>query len=770
MPSLTPPGASTTPTSGLFLSVTLLVAIAVAIITIFISPLTFWAHMLIQSVLFVVALTLFPKDDAFSIAKVFSFQSCILFIISSANVLFVEYNFTTGSITPFVIVMAFGGLLVLWRVGMTNAAALRQIVTIMVMPALIVGVIISIFMFGPIQPFTATLFESAKNVMIAQGFHSFFMFLLTNIWLIWSLEKAVNFGGAFSSKLASFGLFLIMLLFIAQIANAFYLAGLFNDFTDTKIDAINYPTLWNGIKSTGNNTITLITRTYNRTSTDYQRIYDPTFDQKVEQGSRASNIGVFLEKPTATTPTFDRSKGFTLLSNIVARTLYEPIQVTVACSITKNGQVYPGTIDPSVYTVADYQYRTIACLFPPRENNTIPVGSAEVTIDANYTMTTSGYTRRYYVSQTRLDQIQRQNQDPYAAFNIPSSERRPTSYSTAGPMSLVVGTLNGLEPLAENNAGSIINLWIKLENNQGYTGKLAKIDALRFYVPQGFSIPEENGKLKCLMNVQQATAQDCINACLADRRESCARECQEFTMYRLTDNITESPFVLLCDLQPDPASIVLGNSPVAIKSYRATAEYTFTTQQKTTIQITGQTTPTQTTQFTTMIVRSRQNTDSYRDFSSNTTTYMNTINRFTWGQDDTTGLLAQGIMMYFWREHTGNSEFCIDGLRRAGFMGLPFDRVVNATTCPPAGQTLALPGQQQIQQTIDSLTLAKQDCDSVDCMIGRHYCGSFFRYGDFSSCTSADCAWCHNTFIPSVITYAQAIHAQRNATQAPPQP
>jgi len=723
---------------------------------------SFIAHLIVNAFIFVVALWIVvdSRESLMGASSVYFWITSVLLAANLSN----QALGGVGSVWRqlgwfFIFQMVVISIFIIFKMrAMTNESfgqSMRDVLSVFLVPFISIGLFLGFLGFYLTSQYIADAMTFVQN--LAGGVHFLIQFTFMFGWALWALFQAEQRG----SGLATFVVFCYILLAFLVIGGSVMITF---GFARPSGDVNGIYDL-SAITSLGSAAIGNVFNIYNQTRTDLDQITDPTrgFEQQVERGATQGDVGVFLERPALTLPETQVGKPIAIAANVVARTSTHPFDVSAGCFIKRgNDDPHPGTVRTPTFRVSDYQYHRVECMYDATSSAALPTGNVLAHLYADYAMETSGYTRRYYVSQQRLDQITQQQQNPFDVFSVPQSERRPASISTQGPLMLTIGTLNFLQGIPDNpGEKTAVQLGIKLEQRSNHPGRLQQLHSLTFSVPTGFRVLEQpNGNLACSPGqVVPLTTDQCVNEC--DDVHQCVQDCSLFRSYRYTGNVTQLPITVTCDLDHDTAQIVLQNSPIAIKSYRATASYVYRSEQtlslimRPAVPVTQDNT-TQLHPFTTLPILSQFRNQELQDFQSNSAQYVEQLNQYNWGTDQTLRYLAIGTYLHFWAIHAGEEQYCSDQVPQAGIMGLHKNIVADDSTCP-----VTMDGNAQIQHVLGIMSEHASACASAECIVGKYYCGSHFEWGNYNSCSqSGICSWCHQTFIPRVITYAQAAFSE----------
>jgi hypothetical protein len=270
-----------------------------------------------------------------------------------------------------------------------------------------------------------------------------------------------------------------------------------------------------------------------------------------------------------------------------SRTLDRPITVNTSCYVDRKlgtTRKKEGSITNPTFTIQDLDYRDIMCSFP-RHTFTQPQNHM-LELVAEFEFSTNSYLRRYFIRQEEMTNLRTSNVDPARFFNIPREDEN--GRYTNGPIELSVLKPNLLQPLEQ---GTQFVIGYRIDNNRrmGWTqGKLLDIKNLFISIPQGFTVERTaDGQLACSLPFEEYSSEQCLADCLeVGKGDRCFSDCSGQTMFKLVaeefskaeehgTTFIQMPLIMTCSVTTQNVQAVFDRSQIAIKNFRASADYTF---------------------------------------------------------------------------------------------------------------------------------------------------------------------------------------------------
>ncbi len=311
-----------------------------------------------------------------------------------------------------------------------------------------------------------------------------------------------------------------------------------------------------GIKKMATGLWTQVTKGYTNMLNEATGGY---YESEVEENEKEP-LGVYLENIEPADSEYFEKEPVTIWATLKARTLDKPVGIQVNCSAKEvQGKVTP----QHNFTIQAIDEEDISCRFDELDK-----GSNTITLSAKFNFETMAYLKSYFMHQEKLNALKRQNIDVFNEYGI--TDRDPISKCTNGPVNLGIGTK--APPIGILKEGEGVNVMPKLgvTITNIWEGEITEIKRLIIQVPDSFVI--EPG--------------------------SCDREFVEsnlvesgFNIYELKNphdnklkNITEH-VTFNCRLQLRDPSRLLGDTPLSIKYFRASADYIYSAKKTITLDI-----------------------------------------------------------------------------------------------------------------------------------------------------------------------------------------
>jgi hypothetical protein len=428
-----------------------------------------------------------------------------------------------------------------------------------------------------------------------------------------------------------------------------------------------------------------------------------------------------------------------------------------------------GDVSKDSVVITSVQSSPFICEFA---ENTFDSTGYNVRLSAQFPFVTSAYNKRYVIDEDRLMSLQSQGIDFYQQYDI--KDKDPTSTFTAGPVKLGVATLDPLIPLAPN-AQKERHVFVKLENNFGWHGELKNITRLAMLIPKGCKIKQAGAGLECIpsnVRVREATNA----ACNCDQNGLCLSDCDQFNIYEVDAKsipITEDTkqVIIDCTMVADPSPQVLANRPVAIVSFRAVAEYIYRIDKEVRLSMYKSRSPDDGHNYSSNLCDMRPTVEldqetlqSVADYPYLTEQDLVDAKKLKRCFPLLFGIVRQGGF------HFHSKTDCLGrncGITR--FTPEMLEAVQGKVALPGPPDQWESWTQDQISEIdtkvastyINDILMPMCEGDNkAECVLGKYYCGERFKYGDYYSCLSTQaCYYCHDTFIPQVLSYAYGYDA-----------
>jgi len=276
---------------------------------------------------------------------------------------------------------------------------------------------------------------------------------------------------------------------------------------------------------------------------------------KVDEGAQM-RLGVFLENLRAAESRFYDDGPVTLYATLKAETIGRPIDINVKC-LADSKSVEP--IPQDRFKVDTYEETDIDCIFPP---GMLTSGFYTGKIAVDFDFSTRAYNKVYFMDKERLRDYKRRQVDPLEGIQ----DKAPTTIHTSGPVMIGMGF--GSQPVGITPGAPGPTIGASITN--GWTGKITKIDDIKFYVPTGLTVNQINGR--------DPVKIDC-NA-IADTEEKSVCDANLVNIYRLPTeimdtlkNVTVQSF--RATTQIDDASQLIGDAPIGFNNFKVSVDYKY---------------------------------------------------------------------------------------------------------------------------------------------------------------------------------------------------
>lgn len=303
-----------------------------------------------------------------------------------------------------------------------------------------------------------------------------------------------------------------------------------------------------------------------------------TGDQAYEDGVQAQSqkpLGVFLDNFAVTQDKVTAGQPIDAFVTLRAESFKTPtpIEIDIGCTAKAADQKeVEGEIKPTAhFTVEEYDQQSVDCLL--KSSDLIKDASsfaATIKMTASFDFTTSAFLKSYFMDQETIRSYRRQQLDPLDEFKI--AEKNPVAVYTGGPLKIGMGV--GKQPISlvpEVDAGP--TLAITFEKNW-VDGRIISLKELTLIAPPGIAFSS--------LNLQPIDSM-CTGG--GDKEQTC-----KITSTVLKDIFTKEellkPFTTI-RVQTKLTSIdaLLGQSPLAIRSFKATAKYQYQVEKTTSVTI-----------------------------------------------------------------------------------------------------------------------------------------------------------------------------------------
>ncbi len=298
------------------------------------------------------------------------------------------------------------------------------------------------------------------------------------------------------------------------------------------------------------------------------------FTGKVDNQAK-EKLGIIMGDIKLTQQKFSVNDAVGVYTTITGQALDAPLKVKVSCTskeATKAPAVTPDSTKEQ--DIGEQESLDVDCSFPAES---FKAGTASITLGATFTTESLAYLKTYLMEKERLRDLRENKIDPFQQYGI--TDRNPVTIYTNGPVNIGMGF--GTPPLgiALDQDEFVSTLGITLSN--AWAGKIDKIERVVVVVPRGFTVTELTGEgsIKPVF---------CIE--LSPTKDWCDDEVS--TAYIITPNLknaieANNAYTLRARLRahlPD-YQLLLGNTPLSTRYFKAAASYTYTLEKATNINI-----------------------------------------------------------------------------------------------------------------------------------------------------------------------------------------
>ena len=313
-----------------------------------------------------------------------------------------------------------------------------------------------------------------------------------------------------------------------------------------------------------------------------------SFEEEVDANTQSGSLGLNFRSLdfSSLQGQYKEGEEVSAWAVLEAASLDRPIPVSTFCKINPKRNPFFARTNIESFTAYTFDLRDIICTVP--RGTFEGQGTHELRIFADFEYVTSGYLKRFFISQDDLTEFRLNNIDPLRYYNVnaPSFE---FGRFTSGPIKLEVIKNNVLQGIDVSGTSFIVGLRIDRNLNFNREGVLKNMSLLVLGIPEGFRVVRDTaGEFSCsgVTGVEVMSQDDCEIGCRMggsiDQR--CISECRSYTNYLLTVPVTvdaennNQPYVrtpLLVSCTVESRGNIFDSAPFIEKSFRAYAEYTY---------------------------------------------------------------------------------------------------------------------------------------------------------------------------------------------------
>ncbi|MBW2987868.1 hypothetical protein DRJ48_00665 [Candidatus Woesearchaeota archaeon] len=274
------------------------------------------------------------------------------------------------------------------------------------------------------------------------------------------------------------------------------------------------------------------------------------YEARVEEGEKEP-LGITLEELMPANPLFYTDEEVIVWGTIHGRTLDKPVTVNLSCWVGQGENKVMGTIWPSNIVEIDVEdIKDFECRFEPGQ---LRAGNNIVFVGAEYPFTTMSYLKAYFMEETRLRSLRRENIDVFDYLEI--EDREPRAVYTSGPVELSLATTKPLMGIFRDRDKNKFTPVLSMLVSGGWEGKLKEITDLTLSLPP------------------QIETKSCY-----PEFEAAGKDSEGRNVYHLKQPITEEldqGRVFKCFMDITDPNALLGDFPVKVVYFRLTADYVY---------------------------------------------------------------------------------------------------------------------------------------------------------------------------------------------------
>ncbi len=460
---------------------------------------------------------------------------------------------------------------------------------------------VAAILIAPITNLLSSLIKFIPSPQIATVISGFVIAPLAPIWVYFVIFQ--NYKDSFMTRFAKrIWLILVIIAFFTIITEAQLFAAIpggqiVGEQYQQAADVLQK--LWNGILNLPKNTVKFTTDTYQSIKEGVNRqyliaagdYYTGTVDRNVKE-----SLGVYIEKVKAADPKYYVGDNVIVYGLLRARTLDvdKPIKIKYNCYKEEGDSKIPSSTTSSIFSVESFDVFDLECGF-----KNLKEGTHSIKLTAEFEdFPTYGYVKAYFMDRQRLRDLLREEIDPLERFGI--TDKKPQAVYTNGPVMLGMGTtseivrvdtstsqtdLDEYDPYGLETSGEPAvrpRLGITLDNN--WKGEVIGIKEIYLQIPKQMSI---EGIDDCgpKYNVRQVGNKEFSTEVEKD---------DNYNTYKLERILgspasaveeSKTPTTILCTLNIGNTQELLGDTPVAIKYFRAKVNYKYRVTEQISVMV-----------------------------------------------------------------------------------------------------------------------------------------------------------------------------------------
>ncbi|MBD3310705.1 hypothetical protein GF351_05810 [Candidatus Woesearchaeota archaeon] len=431
--------------------------------------------------------------------------------------------------------------------------------------------------FVHIGNWTASITSTAGIKILTVAIASVTNAMLAPVWLYYALFQ----GQVRKTRLANFLTWIIVLFWIMVVLTTALTEQSIAWGSDERISmeqrsiAMN---LWQGTKGFFTTSYARMLGTYNQT-VQYARgdYYTGQVDSKAQE-----KLGVYLEEVESADPEVRTDEPITIYGKLEAKTLDEPINVTVTCS---SEGVPPASIYPDKDLMVDYETTEyLNCYF---ERGTFSEGDRKFTFNVDFNFVTTAYMQTYLMDRINLRYLKDIDTDPFTNYDMqrPSSTQAKNS---AGPVSIGMGPNEPPMGIYEDR-DTRFTLDIDLANT--WDGEVKQITDLILIFPKGIFVETDSSSKETMCGGYSWEEADCFEV---DPEERWCEDA-EVTIYKYVHSPEDATIdgfstvrKIICKMRVDDTyynELVGGSPEPQVHYFRVIAGYDYRLSQSVNVDI-----------------------------------------------------------------------------------------------------------------------------------------------------------------------------------------
>jgi hypothetical protein len=286
------------------------------------------------------------------------------------------------------------------------------------------------------------------------------------------------------------------------------------------------------------------------------------YESSVEAAS-SKKLGVFFQNVGATANIVDLEDTVDVYATLTAESFArdDELLIDVSCHPDMDDSIKGEILPTNTFAVNEYEIQEVDCIFDGVE---LGEGRHTIFMVAEYNFETSAFLKTYFMEKEQARELGRDGNNPLHAFKI--SDVDPSAIFSGGPMRIGMGV--GKQPIRLSDSDIGPTLTVTFDRNW-IEGELASVSNVELVSPPGVRIVSVNGKEDLSCSGGASDEQVCIL--------SASTLNEIFTTSR---GRVMTPKTIRVQTRVDDMQTVLSNAPLAIRSFKVSADYTFRTKNQ----------------------------------------------------------------------------------------------------------------------------------------------------------------------------------------------